>query len=105
LTADLFGDWREEAVWRRSDNSALDIYTTIIPSTMRYITFMHDTQYREAVAWQNVGYNQPPNPSFFMGALDTAGTPSRAPQPDIYTVPFGQPQVNVPVSISGQVFE
>ncbi len=29
---------------------------------------MHDIQYREALAWQNVGYNQPPHPSFFLGA-------------------------------------
>ena len=28
---------------------------------------MHDSQYRVAVAWQNVGYNQPPHPSFFLG--------------------------------------
>jgi hypothetical protein len=42
---------------------------------------MHDTQYREAIAWQNVAYNQPPHPSFFLGNGMT--TP---PQPDIYTV-------------------
>jgi len=29
---------------------------------------MHDSQYREAIAWQNVAYNQPPHPSFFLGA-------------------------------------
>ena len=28
---------------------------------------MHDPQYRLAIAWQNVGYNQPPHPSFFVG--------------------------------------
>jgi hypothetical protein len=28
---------------------------------------MHDPQYRLAVAWQNVAYNQPPHPSFFLG--------------------------------------
>ncbi len=28
---------------------------------------MHDSQYREAIAWQNVAYNQPPWPSFFLG--------------------------------------
>jgi rhamnogalacturonan endolyase len=30
-------------------------------------TLMHDPQYRVAVAWQNVGYNQPPHPRFFIG--------------------------------------
>jgi rhamnogalacturonan endolyase len=68
LVADLFGDWREEVIWRRSDNTALQIWTTTIPSTMRLFTLMHDSQYREAVAWQNVAYNQPPHPSFFLGA-------------------------------------
>ena len=28
---------------------------------------MHDPQYRLSVAWQNVAYNQPPHPSFFLG--------------------------------------
>ena len=28
---------------------------------------MHDPQYRVAIAWQNVGYNQPPHPGFFLG--------------------------------------
>ena len=28
---------------------------------------MHDRQYRLAVAWQNVAYNQPPHPSFYIG--------------------------------------
>lgn len=68
LTADLFGDWREEVVWRRSDNTALQIWSTTIQTDMRLPTLMHDLQYREAVAWQNVYYNQPPHPSYFIGA-------------------------------------
>ena len=28
---------------------------------------MHDPQYRLGVAWQNVGYNQPPHPGFYLG--------------------------------------
>jgi rhamnogalacturonan endolyase len=28
---------------------------------------MHDPQYRLSIAWQNVGYNQPPHTSFFLG--------------------------------------
>jgi hypothetical protein len=31
------------------------------------VTLMHDRTYRLAVAWQNVGYNQPPHPGFFLG--------------------------------------
>ncbi len=67
LQADLFGDWREEVVWRRSDNSALRIFSTVISATNRIPTLMHDLQYREAIAWQNVYYNQPPHPSYFLG--------------------------------------
>ncbi|MGB3984466.1 MAG: hypothetical protein WBL69_01070, partial [Limnochordia bacterium] len=33
----------------------------------RLYTFMHDRQYRVAIAWQNVAYNQPPHPSFYVG--------------------------------------
>jgi rhamnogalacturonan endolyase len=66
LSADLFGDWREEVVWRTRDNKALRIYTTNIPTTHRLRTLMHDSQYRLAIAWQNVGYNQPPHPSFYL---------------------------------------
>ncbi|HEY6403489.1 MAG TPA: Ig-like domain-containing protein, partial [Blastocatellia bacterium] len=67
LSADIFGDWREEVIWRESNNAALRIYTTIIPTESRIYTLMHDRQYREAIAWQNTGYNQPPHPSFFLG--------------------------------------
>ncbi|HVS51127.1 MAG TPA: rhamnogalacturonan lyase [Opitutaceae bacterium] len=67
LSADLFGDWREEVVFRSSDNRELRIYTTTIPATNRLYTLMHDPQYRLAIAWQNVAYNQPPHPGFFLG--------------------------------------
>jgi rhamnogalacturonan endolyase len=67
LTGDLFGDWREEVIWRASDNASLRIYSTTIPATNRIYTLMHDPQYRLGIAWQNVAYNQPPHPSFFLG--------------------------------------
>ena len=72
LSADLFGDWREEVVWRTTDNSALRIYSTPHQTNLRIATLMHDIQYRVAIAWQNTGYNQPPHPSFYIGADDTA---------------------------------
>jgi hypothetical protein len=84
LCADILGDWREEVVWRRSDNTALEIFTTPIATSTRYYTLMHDPQYREAIAWQNVGYNQPPHPGFFLGAADASGAPSVAPTPNLY---------------------
>jgi rhamnogalacturonan endolyase len=67
LSADILGDWREEVMFRTSDNKELRIYTTTIPTDLRLHTLMHDPQYRLAVAWQNIGYNQPPHPSFYLG--------------------------------------
>jgi rhamnogalacturonan endolyase len=67
LSADILGDWREEVIWRSADNASLRIYTTTIPSSNRLYTLMHDPQYRTGIAWQNVGYNQPPHPGFFLG--------------------------------------
>jgi rhamnogalacturonan endolyase len=68
LSADLFGDWREEVVWRTSDSSALRIYATPHQTSLRIATLMHDIQYRVAIAWQNTAYNQPPHPSFYIGS-------------------------------------
>ena len=67
LSADLFGDWREEVIWRTSDNLELRIFSTTVVATNRIYTLMHDPQYRCAIAWQNTGYNQPPHPGFFIG--------------------------------------
>jgi autotransporter-associated beta strand protein len=67
LSGDILGDWREEVIWRASNNTELRIYTTTIPAANRIYTLMHDPQYREAIAWQNNCYNQPPHPSFFLG--------------------------------------
>lgn len=65
LSADLVGDWREEVVLPSADSTELRVFTTVIPTAHRLPTLMHDRQYRLAVAWQNVGYNQPPHPSAF----------------------------------------
>lgn len=81
LSADIFGDWREEIIWRETGNNALRIYTTTDVTSHRIYTLMHDRQYRVAIAWQNVGYNQPPHPGFFLG--DGMATP---PTPDMYVV-------------------
>jgi rhamnogalacturonan endolyase len=35
---------------------------------------MGDPQYRLGVAWQNVGYNQPPHPGYFLGVADPQTT-------------------------------
>lgn len=70
LTADLFGDWREEIVLRYGDG--VRIYFSTIPTDYRLTTLMHDSQYRCAIAWQNVGYNQPPHTSYYIGSVALA---------------------------------
>ncbi|HEY0944535.1 MAG TPA: rhamnogalacturonan lyase [Opitutaceae bacterium] len=77
VSADLWGDWREEIVWPTRDGRELRIYTSTIPTPHRMPTLMHDAQYRVAIAWQNVAYNQPPHPSFYLG--DEASLPKRPP--------------------------
>ena len=75
LSADLFGDWREEVCYPTEDNQTLRIFMTTEPTEYKIPTLMHDTQYRTAVAWQNVGYNQPPHTKYYIGkaALDETG--------------------------------
>ncbi|MCL1866968.1 MAG: rhamnogalacturonan lyase, partial [Oscillospiraceae bacterium] len=67
LIADIFGDWREELIMRASDSRSLRIYTTFHESPHRIVTMMHDPQYRNQVAGQNICYNQPSHPSFYLG--------------------------------------
>lgn len=66
LSADLFGDWREEVMWRTKDGKELHIYTTTIPTKYRMPTMMQNPQYRLSIAWQNVAYNQPPHLDFWL---------------------------------------
>jgi rhamnogalacturonan endolyase len=67
LCADIFGDWREEVIWRTTDGNELRIFTTTIPTEHRIYTLMHDPVYRLAVVWQNVAYNQPAHTGFYLG--------------------------------------
>ncbi len=79
LQADLFGDWREELVYRSADHSSLKIFTTTDVTDHRIRTLMHDPVYRLGVAWQNTAYNQPPHTSFFLGeGMTTPLAPSIA---------------------------
>jgi hypothetical protein len=67
ITADIFGDWREEVIWAQGE-LALRIYTTTMPTQHRLVTLMHDPTYRVAVAWQNSSYNQPPHPGYYIAS-------------------------------------
>ena len=78
LSADIFGDWREEIIlWSKDDSATLNIYSTAYETDYRFPTLMHDHTYRMAVAWQNTAYNQPPHLGFylpdFIGAYNPTG--------------------------------
>jgi rhamnogalacturonan endolyase len=67
LQGDLLGDWREELLLVAPDGASLRLFTTVIPTEVRMRTLLHDPQYRLGLAWQNVVYNKPCYPSFFLG--------------------------------------
>jgi rhamnogalacturonan endolyase len=95
LSADLFGDWREEVIlWMTDDSSKIRIYTTTTPTSYRLFTPMHDPTYRMGVAWQNVAYNQPPHLGFYIG-----DGLSNVKQPDITMVKYS------PISSNAQLPE
>jgi hypothetical protein len=79
LTADLFGDWREEIIWRTPDSKELRVFTTTAVTKRRLYTLMHDPQYRMQVSSEQAAYNQPPHTGFFLGDGMTAPL-----APDIY---------------------
>ncbi len=79
LCADILGDWREEVIWRTRDGQALRLFTTTIPTDVRLPTLMHDPVYRLSVAWQNVAYNQPTQPGYYLGQ-----GMARPPRPNIW---------------------
>jgi rhamnogalacturonan endolyase len=83
LSADILGDWREELILRSADNKELRIYSTTIPTAIKQYTLMHDPQYRLSIAWQNVGYNQPPHTGFYMGK-----GMKPAPKPNIHLIKY-----------------
>ncbi|WP_324616516.1 rhamnogalacturonan lyase family protein [Paenibacillus bouchesdurhonensis] len=100
LQADIFGDWREEVIWRSADSTELRVYTTVNPTEHKLRTLMHDPIYRLGVAWQNVAYNQPPHPGFFLGEgmeqpkaplISYVGAPSEPEEPVQATGVPGKP--------------
>ena len=61
-------------MFHTADNKELRIFTTTIPTEYRMRTFMHDPEYRLSIAWQNVGYNQPPHTDFYIDPKMTMPT-------------------------------
>lgn len=71
LCADILGDWREEVIARTADSSELRIFVSTIPTDHRIDCLMEDIPYRLSTAAQNVGYNQPSEPGFYLGPDST----------------------------------
>ncbi len=67
LAADIIGDWREEVIARTPDSEELRIFISPIPTDYRINCLMEDIPYRLSTAAQNVGYNQPSEPGFYLG--------------------------------------
>ncbi|HAR37582.1 MAG: silent information regulator protein Sir2 [Bacteroidetes bacterium GWD2_45_23] len=65
MTADLFGDWREEIITALPGE--LRIYSTTLPANDRRITLLQDNTYRQTITVRTMGYQQPPVPSFYLG--------------------------------------
>lgn len=74
LAADILGDWREEVIVRTPDSDELRIFISPIPTDHRINCLMEDIPYRLSTAAQNVGYNQPSEPGFYLGP-DASVTP------------------------------
>ena len=68
ISADLFGDWREELVCRTQDNTEVRIYMTDFPTDYRFYTLMSDNIYRMSVLGENICYNQPPLMGRYFGS-------------------------------------
>ena len=67
LVGDILGDWRDEIIARCADDaSKIRIYSTTITTDYVIPCSLTDLQYREAIAWQNVGYNQPAHTSYLI---------------------------------------
>ena len=67
LSADILGDWREEVLIRNRESTELRLYVSTIPTDHRIPCLMEDIPYRLSVTSENTGYNQPPEPGFYLG--------------------------------------
>ena len=65
---DIIGDWREEIVVRCGTN--LRVYTSGMGTTYSMPSLWFDHQYRQAMVWQMMAYNQPPHLSYFLGEME-----------------------------------
>ncbi|MEI5522862.1 hypothetical protein WB401_06095 [Streptomyces brasiliscabiei] len=85
LVGDLFGDWREEAVYTDAAHDELIVFTTNQPTTARLYTLAHNPAYRNAMTFK--GYMQSHHPDYFLGA-----GMAQPPRPDIAYAGSGSTQ-------------
>lgn len=69
FVGDIIGDWREEVIMR-VDESTIRVHTTTYSTDYSMPTLWNDHQYRQAMVWQMMAYNQPPHLSYFLGELE-----------------------------------
>ena len=65
---DIIGDWREEFIVRRGTD--IRVYTSNVSTCYSPPTLWNDHQYRQAMVWQMMAYNQPPHLSYFLGEME-----------------------------------
>lgn len=87
LTADILGDWREELIAVREDCKALRVFVSPIYTENKIYTLMHDSQYRQSIAWENQYYNQPPHIGFYLSG-DNDEYDERTKKPAITAVKY-----------------
>ena len=66
LSADIFGDWREEVIYPTKNQTNLRVFTTTYETKYKINTLMHNPLYRIGVANQNVGYNISPHLDYYL---------------------------------------
>lgn len=65
---DITGDWREEIIQVKSDNSELRVFSTWYPCEYKFPYLMSDHVYEMSAVNQNIGYNQPTQLGYYLGS-------------------------------------
>lgn len=101
LSADIFGDWREEVIlWDKNTKEDLIVFSSSVPTQFRVPTLMHDHVYRMGITWQQTAYNQPPHLGYYLpnyvhrfaditGDINIDGDMNTTDVTNLYNVIFG----------------
>ena len=65
---DIWGDWREEVIFVDENDTVLRIFTTDFETDYRFHPLIVDHLYRLSATHQNIGYNQPTHPGYYIGS-------------------------------------